>query len=431
MHKLGVIVPYRNRYEHLNEFNPTIVSYLESNNIDFKIIIVEQDNAKLFNRGMLLNIGFKEAKNMGCDYVVFHDVDMLPVDVDYSYSDTPIHLATDNIPFESYFGGITLFPSELFEKINGFSNLYWGWGFEDDDLRYRCIKNNIPFQKIIKDTFTNEPLPIFNGVDAYAKIPNIINYNRNFKIELDINLDRVTYNVDSQFDIFPILTIEGYDFKLFYNSFNRFYLQLFDKKGNYYDVHSDIVTTSKNKISIEYNKKENTITFVVNNITNTIKLSDSIYNYSYPDDIIIATDDTKENFFKGTINELLLEQNNESIIHYKNYNITEYKFTDISGNENNGELFNVYLDYFKPFQNYYAYIPFRRGSKLLKLEHTDCGFNDGRWRDDNSRWNQLRYNNEVQLGHHNDIEDGLSTCIDYTIYSKTKDNKITHLNIGI
>ena len=234
--KLGVIVPYRNRHEHLITFKESITKYLESKNIDFELIIVNQDNAKLFNRGMLLNIGFKEAKNLKCDYVIFHDVDMLPVDVDYSYSDTPIHLATDNIPFESYFGGITLFPSELFEKINGFSNLYWGWGFEDDDLRYRCIKNKIPFHNIIADTFTNEKLPIFNGVNAYAKIPNIINYNRNFKIELDINMGRVIYNVNSQFDIFPILTIEGYDFKLFYNSFNRFYLQLFDKKGNYYDA---------------------------------------------------------------------------------------------------------------------------------------------------------------------------------------------------
>ena len=430
-HKLGIIVPYRNRFEHLEQFKQHITTYLNANGYDnYELIIVEQDDAKLFNRGILLNIGFKEANKLKCDYVVFHDIDMLPVDVDYSYSDTPIHLATDNIPFESYFGGITLFPSELFEKINGFSNLYWGWGFEDDDLRYRCVKNDVTFQKIIADTFTNEQLPIFNGVDAYATLPNIINYNRNFKIELDINLDRVTYNVNSQFDIFPILTIKGYDFKLFYNSFNRFYLQLFDKKGNYYDVNSNIVTTSKNKILIEYNKKENTITFAVNDIANVIKLSDSIYNYSYPDDIIIATDDTKENFFKGTINELLLEQNNESIIHYKNYNITEYKFTDISGNENNGELFNVYLDYFKPFQNYYAYIPFRRGSKLLKLEHTDCGFNDGRWRDDNSRWNQLRYNNEVQLGHHNDIEDGLST-LQFQLYGKTKNDKITHLNVGI
>jgi hypothetical protein len=431
MHKLGVIVPYRNRYEHLNEFNPTIVSYLESNNIDFEIIIVEQDNAKLFNRGMLLNIGFKEAKNMGCDYVVFHDVDMLPIDIDYSYSDTPIHLATDNIPFESYFGGITLFPTELFEKINGFSNLYWGWGFEDDDLRYRCIKNNIPFQTIIRDTFTNEPLPIFNGVDAYAKIPNVINYNRSFKIELDINLDRVAYDINKQFDIFPILTIEGYDFKLFYNSFNRFYLQLFDKKDNYYDVHSDIVTTSNNKIVIEYNKREKSITFVVNDIIRVIELTDYIYNYSNADDILIATDTTNENFFKGTINELVLEQNNESIIHYKNYNITEYCFTDISDNENNGEFFNVYLDYFKPFINHYSHIPFRRNSKISKLEHIDCGFNNGRWRDDNSRWNQLRYNNEVQLGYRDDIDDGLSTCIDYTVYGKIKDNKITHLNVGI
>ena len=431
MHKLGIIVPYRNRYEHLEKFNPTIVEYLKSHNIDFEIIIVEQDDAKLFNRGMLLNIGFKEANDIGCDYVVFHDVDMLPIDVDYSYSTTPIHLATDNIPFESYFGGITLFPTELFEKINGFSNLYWGWGFEDDDLRYRCIKNNIPFQTIIRDTFTNELLPIFNGVDAYAKIPNIINYNRSFKIELDINLDRVAYDINKQFDIFPILTIAGYDLKLFYNSFNRFYLQLFDKKDNYYDVHSDIVTTSKNKIVIEYNKTEKTITFVVNDTTNVIELTDYIYNYSNVDDILIGTDDTKESFFKGTINELLLEENNESIIHYNNYNITEYCFTDISDNGNNGEFFNVYLDYFKPFVNHYSYIPFRRNSKLSKLKHPDCGFNKGRWRDDNSRWNQLRYNNEVQFGYRDDIEDGLSTCIDYTLYSKTNKNNITHLNVGI
>jgi hypothetical protein len=429
-HRLGVIVPYRNRNEHLEEFKPSIVAYLKSQNIDFEIIVVDQDNAKLFNRGMLLNIGFKEAKRLKCDYVVFHDVDMLPIDVDYSYSDVPIHLATDNIPFESYFGGMTLFPTDIFEKINGFSNLYWGWGFEDDDLRYRCIKNDIPFQNIISDTFANELLPIFNGVDAYATIPNIINYNRNFKIELDINLDRVTYNINSQFDTFPILTIQGYEFKLFYNSFNRFYLQLFDKNGNYYDVHSDIVTTSKNKILIEYNKKENTINLVVNDIVNTIELTNHIYNYSNADNIIIGTDTTNENFFKGTINELLLEQNGEIVIHYKNYDIIEYKFTDISGNENNGEFFNVYLDYFKPFQNYYSYIPFRRDSKLLKLEHDDCGFNGGRWKDDNSRWNQLRYNNEVQLGHHNDIDDGLST-LQFKLHGKNKNDKITHLNVGM
>jgi hypothetical protein len=430
MHKLGVIVPYRNRYEHLQEFKKSIVEYLESKNIDFKIIIVEQDNAKLFNRGMLCNIGFIEAQKENCDYIVIHDVDMIPVDVDYSYSNVPVHLATDNIPFESYFGGMTMFPTDIFEKINGFSNLYWGWGFEDDDLRYRCVKKNVPFAKIINDTFTKEKLPIFNGVNAYAKIPNVINYNRSFKIELDINLSRVVYDESLQFDIFPILSITGYDFKLFYNSFNRFYLQLFDKKGNYYDVYSDIVTVSNNKISIEYNKEKNTINFLVNDSLHSIELSNHIYNYSNVGNIIIGSDDTKKHFFKGSINEFLLKQNNEVKIHYKNYNISQYKFTDISGNENHGEFFNIYLDYFKPFVNYYSYIPFRRNSKLIKLEHKDCGFKDGRWQDDNSRWNQLRYNNEVQTGHRDNIEDGLSK-LKYLLHGKTKIDKITHLNVGI
>ena len=431
MHKLGIIVPYRNRFEHLQEFKKSITKYLnDTGYTNYVIIVVEQDDAKLFNRGMLCNIGFIESQKQKCDYVVIHDVDMIPIVVDYSFSELPIHLATDNIPFESYFGGITLFPSDLFKKINGFSNLYWGWGFEDDDLRYRCVKNNIPFQTHIIEEITETKLPIFNGDNAYATIPNIINYNRSFKIELDIHLDRVIYDVNTQFDIFPILSIKGYDFKLFYNSFNRFYLQLFDKQGNYYDIHSDIVTTSKNKIVIEYDKTEKTITFIVNNIVNVIRLSNYIHNYSDTDNIIIGSDNENCNFFKGTINEFLLKQNGEVAIHYKNYDIEKYCFTDISGNGNDGKLVKVYLDYFKPFQNYYSYIPFRRNGKLLKLDHIDCGFSDGRWKDDNSRWNQLRYNNEVQLGYHDNIDDGLSNCI-YTLHSKIKENNITHLNVGI
>ena len=431
MHKLGVIVPYRNRYEHLQEFKKSIVEYLESKNIDFKIIIVEQDNAKLFNRGMLCNIGFTEAQKENCDYIVIHDVDMIPVDVDYSYSNVPVHLATDNIPFESYFGGMTLFPSNIFEKINGFSNLYWGWGFEDDDLRYRCVKKDVPFKKTISDTFTKQKLPIFNGVNAYAKIPNIVNYNKSFKIELDINLARVVYNENLQYDTFPILSIKGYDFKLFYNSFNRFYLQLFDKKGNYYDVYSDIVTASNNKILIEYNKEKSTVNFSVNGSLRSVELLNNIYNYSNTGSIIICSDDEKKHFFKGSINEFLLEQNDQIKIHYKNYDINEYKFTDISGNENHGEFFNIYTDYFKPFINYYSYIPFRRNSKLVKLEHKDCGFNNGRWQDDNSRWNQLRYNNEVQKGSRDRKIDGLTTLGRYKIHGKANQGNIIHLNVGI
>jgi hypothetical protein len=431
MEKLGIIVPYRNRYEHLQQFKKSIVKYLDSNSYDnYVIIIVNQDDAKLFNRGMLCNIGFLESQKQKCDYIVIHDVDMIPIDVDYSYSSTPIHLATDNIPFESYFGGMTLFPSSTFKEINGFSNLYWGWGFEDDDLRYRCVKNNVPFYKNISEHISKDKLPIFNGENAYSKIPNILNYNRNFNIEIDINLDRVIYDVNKQFDVFPILTIEGYDFKLFYNSFNRFYLQVFDKNGIYYDAYSDIVTSSHNKIRIEYNKTDKLIIFSVNEKSNNILLLNPLHNYSNVNHIILGSDTKLENFFKGSINELLIEQNGEIKTHYKNYSIKKYELTDISGNENHGKFFNIYLDYFKPFTNYYSYIPFRRNSKLFKLQHDDCGFNDGRWRDDNSRWNQLRYNNDVQPGHRDNIEDGLST-LKYHLHGKSENDNIIHLNVGI
>ena len=146
--KLGVIVPYRERDEHLKIFRKEIKKALKAQGIDYNLIVIQQDNAKLFNRGMLLNIGYLYAQELyKCDYVVFHDVDMIPKDVDYSYSDIPLHLATNfsssknNEVFDQYFGGVTMFPTEAFDKINGYSNKYWGWGFEDNELLFRCIKS--------------------------------------------------------------------------------------------------------------------------------------------------------------------------------------------------------------------------------------------------------------------------------------------------
>ena len=147
-HKLGVIIPYRNRLEHLSRFLTCIKTYLNLRKINYEIIVINQDNGKQFNRGMLLNIGFIEAVKLECDYVVFHDVDMLPVDVDYSYSEIPLHLATGFMLnpdekkrelFEQYFGGVTMFSVESFKKIDGYSNKYWGWGYEDTDLLLSLI----------------------------------------------------------------------------------------------------------------------------------------------------------------------------------------------------------------------------------------------------------------------------------------------------
>jgi len=41
------------------------------------------------------------------------------------------------LPYWSIFGGISAMSSEHYERMNGFSNDYWGWGGEDDDVSTR------------------------------------------------------------------------------------------------------------------------------------------------------------------------------------------------------------------------------------------------------------------------------------------------------
>ena len=89
--KLGVIVPYRNRRTHLQQFIPSISKHLNKQKIRHEIIVVEQSDDKAFNRGKLLNIGVQKPLTLKCDYVMLHDVDMLPIDVDYSYVNRPTH----------------------------------------------------------------------------------------------------------------------------------------------------------------------------------------------------------------------------------------------------------------------------------------------------------------------------------------------------
>jgi hypothetical protein len=156
MKKLCIVVPYRDREEHLNKFTPHMKKYMEKNeDVDYEIIIVEQADTKPFNRAKLLNIGFLE--NRESDYFIFHDVDMLPEDSDYCYEENPTHLSSMveqfgyKLPYDGYFGGVTLFDKESFEKINGYSNEYWGWGAEDDDVLLRCSTMGIPiFRKSCK-----------------------------------------------------------------------------------------------------------------------------------------------------------------------------------------------------------------------------------------------------------------------------------------
>lgn len=147
MEFLSIIVPYRDRDNHLKEFIPFMESSDFLDGMDFEILVIEQDEGKPFNRGKLLNVGASESPGSSC--YCFHDVDMLPIVSDYSCVQNPTHLAAEaeqfgfKLPYSGYFGGVTLFDRDSFRSVNGYSNDYWGWGAEDDDIMYRCLAKGI------------------------------------------------------------------------------------------------------------------------------------------------------------------------------------------------------------------------------------------------------------------------------------------------
>ncbi len=135
--KIAIIIPYRNREKHLEEFT----KYFQKENFD--VYVIEQMDDQKFNRGLLLNAGFHIAsQKKNYDYYIFHDVDSLPDETllkNYYYNGNKIiHYASPYLGYKynfgDFFGGIVGMDKETFIKINGYPNNFYGWGGEDDAL---------------------------------------------------------------------------------------------------------------------------------------------------------------------------------------------------------------------------------------------------------------------------------------------------------
>jgi hypothetical protein len=468
--KIGVIIPYRNRYDQLQKFKTHIKAYLESKKIPYELITVEQDDAKIFNRGKLLNIGFKYAKKLRCDYVVFHDVDMLPVNVDYSYSDIPVHLASNfitteasqRIIFDEYIGGVTIFPMDLFQSINGYSNDYWGWGFEDNDLLHRCKINGLPLnKKEIKMMGANHAALKFNGVDSYVKANNTINFKDEFTIFISFYPDDIKCNHEKREDIFCAFGVPGYDFTISYNSYSVYSLNIFNSENEIIYVNSDIKSNYKTNIAITVNAKEKHLRVFQDGKIISYKEFKKLQNYSNEKYFYLGVNNLKtdnKKWFRGLIDtfaifdkelhpdEVLEISKNEFFgltqnfgdynsphflkVYYDAKFIKEYKLIDLSGNGNDGKIVNCEIVGYTGQKTKIIEIPFRRNCTFKLMEHEENGYLNGGWKEITTRYNQLRYYNEVVAGYRDTKIDGLSN-LQYTVHSETKVNKQTHISVAI
>lgn len=156
-----IVVPFRDntaqdRVGQLKIF----VAFMKRWHPDWNVLIIEQseDNRK-FNRGALLNIGARMAAKEGIEYVVFHDVDLIPLAplVPYytAFPEQPIHIGkawTTKWTGDSFLGGVISMSIKDIRTINGFPNNFWGWGGEDDSMRNRLKAKRI---EVYKPTLTS------------------------------------------------------------------------------------------------------------------------------------------------------------------------------------------------------------------------------------------------------------------------------------
>ncbi len=159
--RIAIVVPYMNRDKNLRIFLQHMHPFLQKQQLEYGIYLAEPtwkeaNRTMQFNRGLMRNIGFHEAtKNGEYDCVIFHDLDLLP-EVDYNNygcPDVPRHMciAVSYLNYKPFnqFGGIVAFRTDHFAAANGYSNIFFGWGGEDDDLGRRCSKDsNVGIYKI-------------------------------------------------------------------------------------------------------------------------------------------------------------------------------------------------------------------------------------------------------------------------------------------
>lgn len=171
----AIVIPFRDNAEQergaqLKKF----VTHMKRYHPDWIVLVIEQSqDGKKFNRGALLNVGARIAKQNNLQYVIFHDVDLIPLKVLAPYytaiPEKPIHIAkvwTSKYDSPDFLGGVLSMTLKDIETINGFPNKFWGWGGEDDALRNRLKHYKID---VYQPTMRGEGFKELAHVDSRTK----------------------------------------------------------------------------------------------------------------------------------------------------------------------------------------------------------------------------------------------------------------------
>jgi hypothetical protein len=443
-HKLGVCIPYRNRKEHIERLIPHLSKHLAEQGIDHSFYVGHQIDNKLFNRGSMKNIASHYAFEDGCDYIAWHDVDMLTIDEDgqilgdYTYpEETPIHIATKlskynyGLGYDQYFGGVVLFTKEQAYKTNGYSNEYWDWGQEDDDLFWRCYFENYTTGKVFKK-YENKNVGVFNGNDSFVAIPT------NREISSSLHNDHtisILFNAEQQpekvpiwlvgdtqkrFIEYPLIRKDGsWTWGLSFNNSRAVTMQLFDKENMRHYNWGKRFEGLWTWVTMAFKKETNEVFFYINDTlttqmngiknetpfpVNDLRLHDAIKPF------LIGFCNHSNTRYKGKIGMVKIfntfKENVMDAIDGEENIVLKYDFTRLDGNIN----VDILAEDIDVIENI---LPFRREGSFYCLPHIDEGFMNGGWvKGETTSRNEKRFVTEMQQGKIDYKEDGLNKILD-------------------
>lgn len=173
-YRIAFIIPFHNREAHLRILISNMYRIWQRQELEFGVYVVEPavqpGSGHILNKGKILNIGFIESqKDRYWDCFVFHDVDLYLENDNALYAcpaqENEVRLMTVAIDKFNYwpvhsqnFGGVTILTKTQMLKVNGYSNSFWGWGGEDDEMSHRSDLVN----KFTKRFCMRIPIPQFS-----------------------------------------------------------------------------------------------------------------------------------------------------------------------------------------------------------------------------------------------------------------------------
>ena len=364
--------------------------------------------------------------------------------------------------YQEYFGGCILFTKEHYEQINGYSNGYWNWGMEDDDILHRVKQKGLAQETFMNHNSDKERNFIrLNGLTDYIKI------NPTDSIR-ELTSQSFTFAVmvraEDRFDIPKyligdvenrkfihqyILGRPSFQMGLGWDNSDAYSFGLFNQKNNHSymwikrppDVWTHLMVTVNvelNQIRFYLNGEESDSRFG-HGSQSPLPFESPLKKYGGNPYYIGVGDPRQEDeiFFAGDIGQVVMWDKSLNSDEIQAYYTTDYPTPispklfydfsrvendivfDNSGFDNHGVVKGGYVES-EPIESIRnTTLPFRnRPGKFFSQEHKRNDMVGGKWvHQKDTSINERRFVEEVQGGIINTDEDGLSD-LNYSVTNR-------------